>query len=661
MKKNWILFALICGTAYIWMFYTQAQERRDYDARVAKYKLELAAYEEYRAKQEETNRLLLETARAGSADRLTTEALARLATLAPQVAEAEVPSVSSADVRSLLRSVDLATSHTIETDLYRVVFSEFGGKPIEWQIKSSEYVSNPATTREGVEKQYVNLIPQLGDRFVREFPLELSGATARDFNNQIWSWESTESDNTIAVILRSPPVNNMTATKRLLFRKDSYVVDMDVVFENGPETRKRMGRDNLGFGIGWQGGFGDPDMHDRAHGAVTAVLASKGSIYTRSVSRETTSDEFRGAIDWAGQEKKFFAATIIPSIDNPVSVVRTSFDRARNDDVRYQQKGMNLPLSVDLFHEAREIAPGETITLKYQLYVGPKNLEALSSKALVPVAGTLALSHLLFHNIPLGLDSLRFLSIWMLRLMRWLHDTVGAWGWAIILTTVVVRIIIYPLTHWAIKNQARTMIEQQKIRPEMEQIRKKFKGDPMKQNQAIMQLYRDHGVNPLGFMRGCVPMLLQMPVFLALYVVFAESVELRGKSFLWMNDLSAPDALIHWGVALPLIGASFNLLPILMGITNFIQMKIMQMPAQDEMQQKIQTQMMYMMPIIFTFFLYHLPSGLILYWIVSNCISILQSLLTKRIIASHMAAHEAAQKTNGAGADKKMREEPART
>jgi YidC/Oxa1 family membrane protein insertase len=130
-----------------------------------------------------------------------------------------------------------------------------------------------------------------------------------------------------------------------------------------------------------------------------------------------------------------------------------------------------------------------------------------------------------------------------------------------------------------------------------------------------------------------------MPVFLALYVVFEQSVELRAQAFLWMKDLSAPDALFTWGFTIPIIGPSFNLLPILMAATNVIQMMIMKTPSTDEMQERIQKQMMIMMPIMLLIFLYQLPSGLILYWTVSNVISIGQSYMTKRIIQKHMDEH----------------------
>lgn len=654
MKKNWLLFFAICGLTYVWLFYTQYQNQQAQEAAMAQYELELAAWQKAQEEQE----LLRE------------EGLKQLEDMTRQVeagtAEGEagtsgVPRLETAqrELQEKLLTVAEAPTVEVETDLYRVVFTELGARPIDWEIKSSEYVRNVSEVGEDGEVS-VFLVPQISGSADREFPFQLVGDTARDFNKKLFTSQREELDGATRLRFTSDPIHGLVAKKEFTFHHDSYVVDLVLTFENGPETGKSLGF-RQGFGTGWQGGFGPPHASDRVHGyGENTIISVDGDLKTRKLDRKDAPDIFRNdAIEWAGQEKKFFVSLIIPDPVNPVTEVRTRFE-TRNDADEYRQlKRGNIPLSLDLLHDPIKIEPNETIKLKYQVYAGPKNRETLASKMFQLGEGVQSPSALVFHNVPLGMDFLRPLCLGLLWLMKKLHDLIGVWGFAIIATTIIVRILIYPLTHWAIKNQARTMIEQQKIRPEMEAITKKYKNDPMKRNQATMQLYRDHNVSPFGMLRGCVPMLLQMPVFLALYVLFEQSVELRGQSFLWIDDLAQPDKLVTWNTSIILIGTSFNLLPLLMGATNFFQMRIMRMPATDPTQEKIQKQMATMMPIMFVFFLYSLPAGLILYWIVSNCISILQSLLTKRIIASHMKAHEAekaAAQASAQGGEQKIRE-----
>ena len=650
MTRNWIIFIIICVVTYVWMFTSQMQEVREYEAARDAWEQaqEARAAEEERTEREEEEEL----------ERLRQELAEQLGQELPEGTEAlreaarDRPEVRDRVGRFL--TVHDAEQVEIDTDLYHVVFSELGARPIQWDIKSSEFVTNLEETEEGTHLTSVPMIPATGDPRRREYPLEFNGSVVRDFNAELFESEVTSVEGGTRVVFTSAPIlEDLVAEKEFFFRDHDYVIDMTIRLINGPETPKRIGRlHDRGFGIGWQGGFGEPQVTGRFAGQVSALIAQEGSIRTRRVDPGNDSSmTIPGPVDWAGHEKKYFTALLIPPQDQAVDSVEVSY-KPRNHDSAYDERGVQAPISVEMFHPWRDLETNETLELNYQLYVGPKNRDSLNSPSFQLAAGMTEPGSLVFNRIPLGLDriGLRPICLGLLTMLNWLYSHLGIWGLAIIATTIVVRTLIYPLTHWAIKNQARTMIEQQRIRPEMEKLQKKFKGDPMKRNQAIMQLYRDHNVNPLGFLRGCFPILLQMPVFLALFVVFEQSVELRGQSFLWIPDLSGPDRLWDWGINLPIFGSSLNLLPLLMGLTNYLQMRIMQMPATDEMQQRIQKQMIILMPIVIVVFLYQLPAGLILYWTVSNVISIGQSYMTKRIIASHMAAHEATKPEESAPA-----------
>ncbi|MFA7369345.1 MAG: membrane protein insertase YidC, partial [Kiritimatiellales bacterium] len=199
--------------------------------------------------------------------------------------------------------------------------------------------------------------------------------------------------------------------------------------------------------------------------------------------------------------------------------------------------------------------------------------------------------------------------------LKGLEKVVRNYGVAIMLLTVIVRVIFWPITH----KGTESMRKMQALQPQLKEIREKFKDNPQRMQQETMQFYKDNKVNPLG---GCLPMLIQIPVFIALFVVLRSAVELRFSKFLWVRDLSEPENL--FAGMLP-FGLPLNILPILMAATMVWQQK-MTPSAGDPQQQKM---MAIMMPIMMLFFFYTMPSGLVLYWTTSNLIMIVQMLIKK--------------------------------
>ncbi|MEF3191506.1 MAG: membrane protein insertase YidC [Campylobacterales bacterium] len=184
--------------------------------------------------------------------------------------------------------------------------------------------------------------------------------------------------------------------------------------------------------------------------------------------------------------------------------------------------------------------------------------------------------------------------------LAWIEREVGNWGWAIVVMTIIIRLVLFPLTY-------RGMVSMSKIKelaPKLQEIREKYKGDPQKLNIHVMELYQKHKVNPLG---GCLPILLQIPIFFAIYRVLLNAIELKGAPWIfWIDDLSAMDP--------------YFILPILMGLTMYIQQKITPTSFTDPMQEKV----FMWLPVIFTFFFVTFPAGLTLYWFVNNLFSIVQ-------------------------------------
>jgi YidC/Oxa1 family membrane protein insertase len=278
---------------------------------------------------------------------------------------------------------------------------------------------------------------------------------------------------------------------------------------------------------------------------------------------------FTGDLKWIAQEDKYFCAAIIPA--GPVASARAWIHKDKPLIAFQGKPGVN----------------------KFYLYAGPKVQERLQQVGLQDI-------------IDFGFFSIIARPLFWI--LKFFNGFLGNYGWSIILLTIVVRIPFIPLVN---KGQS-SMRKLQAIQPKMNEIKEKYKKDPQKMQQEMMELYKKHKVNPIG---GCLPMIIQIPVFFALYKVLLVAIELRGAPFmLWITDLSAKDP--------------YYILPVVMGLTMLIQQK-MTPSGMDPKQQK----MMMLMPIVFTFMFLNFASGLVLYWLVNNLLSIIQQFYINKKIA----------------------------
>jgi YidC/Oxa1 family membrane protein insertase len=255
---------------------------------------------------------------------------------------------------------------------------------------------------------------------------------------------------------------------------------------------------------------------------------------------------------------------------------------------------------VGLLSPEFKLAAGEELEQKFHIYLGPQELKTI--KAIKPE-----------WQAVIYYGKFDFIAQILLQLLEALFKLVHNWGWAIIVLSLIIYIVLFPLT----LKQMKSMKEMQHIQPQVEQLRVLYKDNPQRLNKEIMELYRQHKVNPLG---GCLPMVLQIPIFFALYQVLSRSIALKGADFLWIKDLSEPDRLLKFPVELPLVGQYFNLLPVLMAIGMFIQQKssMGKMSGSSAEQQKM---MLIVMPIMFGFIFYNMPAGLVLYWFVNSALA----------------------------------------
>jgi YidC/Oxa1 family membrane protein insertase len=242
------------------------------------------------------------------------------------------------------------------------------------------------------------------------------------------------------------------------------------------------------------------------------------------------------------------------------------------------------------------VAAGQTKTVSAKLYVGPKDLEQLEAAA-PGLDKSLDLSWVWWIGLPLY------------KLMQFFFSFLGNWGLAIILVTIVIKTLLYPLS----AAQYRSMANMRKLQPKMQRLKERYGDDKQRMQQEMMKMYKEEGANPFG---GCLPMLLQFPIFIALYYVLFEAVELRHAPFFgWIQDLSVADP--------------YFVLPLLMGGSMWLMQRLQpKSPTMDQMQQKI----MSYLPIVFTVFMLFFPAGLVLYWLCNNLISVAQQqYVTKKV------------------------------
>ena len=370
--------------------------------------------------------------------------------------------------------------------------------------------------------------------------------------------------------------------KRLTFRGNRYRVEVALIVRNlsGAELAVQP---RLAWGPGLRNSL---DTKNSTLQPPTFWL--DGNRVQEEVAKLNGEKTFEGGLSWAALQDSYFAAAVLP----------------KEKGLRaYAMKGEQDQPIVGVIASKQTLQPGAQTALAAEVFAGPKDLDVLKG------AG-----QELDKLVDLGWFDI--LARPALYLMKFLYGFTGNYGIAIIIVTVLQKVAFYPLTMKSLKS----MQAMQAIQPKVQALQERYKNNPQKKQEETMALYRKHGVNPMG---GCLPMLVQIPIFIALYNALSSSVEMWQASFLWIQDLTQPDSLFKlqlWGGEYYNAG---NILGLLMGVSMWVQQK-MSPPAGDPRQAQM---MLWMMPIIFTWMFWSFPSGLVLYWLVNNILQIGQQWL----------------------------------
>lgn len=388
----------------------------------------------------------------------------------------------------------------------------------------------------------------------------------------------------------------------------AYLMDFDLQIENTTTAALNLNQWSLFLGESsplyeaeWpqQTGFfwrEDGEIHFTDGGTF------KGGWFSAAKSIVNSPEE---TIEFAGVTNQFFATVMRPKEKTPTNMWAKSSQVMLPGGAKAHtsvRAGLRLP--------SGELKPAELKSFQYRIFIGPKHnilLRKMDKNWGEGWGDVMQYGWFWFVSRPLN---------FLLNTYHgWLDGIARKWSWglAIILLTITVRFVIWPLH----AKSTHTMKRMAKLKPEMDKLKEKYPDDPNKLNTEMMGLYRKFGINPLG---GCLPMFIQIPIFFGFYRMLQYAVELRGQGFLWVNDLSQPDTLGH------VAGIPINLLPVVMAITSFLQIKMTPMTG-DKMQQRI----IMFMPFMFFFFCYNFASALALYWTTQNIFSIGQTWLMSKV------------------------------
>lgn len=309
-----------------------------------------------------------------------------------------------------------------------------------------------------------------------------------------------------------------------------------------------------------------------------------------------------GQINWVGVTSQYYSTLLTPLGDVASEALARRFLVPVADWESSGRVGAGVvPFAIDgaLRFPASVLEPGKEVIRKFSVYAGPREFDMLKELG----AGQEQL---------LDFGMFGFVSKILLASMLWLHGILGSYAGAIIVLTLVIKSLLWPLQN----KSTESMKKMQALQPKMTVLKEKYSDDPQRMNQELMALYKKHGVNPMA---GCLPMFVQIPIFFGFYNMLGKAVELRNSPFLWVHDLSQPDTVAIFA------GYPVNVLPLIMAVTMFLQMQLSPKTG-DPMQQRL----FMFMPLIFVMFCYNQASGLALYWTVQNIFTIAQLLITNR-------------------------------
>jgi YidC/Oxa1 family membrane protein insertase len=496
---------------------------------------------------------------------------------------AEDKDVKVLDIKPSMEEVEITTpvrqarTITVSTPLYVAGFTENGGTLKTFELKDYKEALAPEAQMKEVIKLPDQEMGTLSVSFVNERVKGLKGAVF-EADTESEFIDVTRGGQHLSFAWTTP--DGITIIKTYTFSPETYEMGLEIRIRN-----RSLGAINDNLTLSLRNGWDEAGRSRYAFSGPAALI--DGELQEIKVDKIAKQDKYTGRISWVAHEDQYFVSAIMPK--------------------EASEAGMKLAvpeevLETSYIDPSGAVAAGTERAYQYRVYFGPKSIKALGHVG----AGLAKVVDFGFFDI---------IAKPLLHAMNFLYRFIPNYGIVIIIITIIVKILFWPLSN----KSYQSMSQMKKLQPKMAEIRAKYKDDKKMMNQELMNLYKLYKINPLG---GCLPMILQIPVFFAFYKMLYQAIELRhAPFFLWINDLAAPDRLFSFNFKIPLMAAPYGIpvLTLIMGASMFLQQK-MSPPPGDPTQAK----MMMFMPIFFTFIFINFPSGLVLYWLVNNILSIVQ-------------------------------------
>lgn len=497
---------------------------------------------------------------------------------------------------SLPQTQEKADTIWIETDKYICGITEEGGRIITCKVKEFKYY------RKDIEGENIELC----------YDSERGGANLtindQNYDKMIFKTEYGQKQikvsDTKTIRFVHDDKKNAAIIKEFKFTKDSYTIGYSIYSEE---------LDGKSIRCGWFAGITESELREDEKSLQydpTQVHVYDGKNVEHIIMKKRGKDEQTGFFNWISITSKYFLIAMIPEEIKDADIVLEGFYIKDTSEYEKKKEVINYKIEIKRFATGKRES--------YLLYMGPSKINEL-------------------RKLDIGLQKVLFKGYrWFLWADKWfpalceavlwllieLQKGVKDYGIVIIILTIILKIVTNPLTISSMKS----MEKMKEIQPKINKIREKYKSNTQQMNQKIMEFYREEGINPMGGMSGCLPMVLQMPIMISLFIVLRKAIELRGQGTVlvpWIDDLSQAEVLFPIGINIPFYGSNFALLPVIMAILMFYQQK---MTIKDPNQKM----MIYMMPIMMLVLFNNFPSGLGLYFTFSTALQLLQQIQMER-------------------------------
>ncbi len=494
----------------------------------------------------------------------------------PQATAPQAAPATGADVPAGAPATAKGETIAVTTDLLKVEVNTAGGELTRVELlkhRDAKDDSKPVVLLEsGAGRTYVGQSGLIGGNYPNHRTIFTARAGKR----------ALESDDKLELVLDAE-LDGVKLTKTFVFQRGQYEIGLKHEVANGgaaaisPSVYVQLVRDNSAL-------EGDSKFYSTFTGPAVYTDAEKfRKVSFEDIDKNKNPKPAQTADGWIAMVQHYFVSAYAPLGKGEHELF------TRKIDQNLYAVGAIVPLG--------SVAPGATAAAEGKLFTGPQESEPLEKFAAD-------------FDLVKDYGWLTIIAKPIFWLMHQIHKVIGNWGWTIIVLTIIIKLAFFPLSAASYRSMAKMKL----VTPKMTSIRERFKDDPQKMNAAMMELYKTEKINPLG---GCLPIVVQIPVFISLYWVLLASVEMRHAPWLgWIHDLAAPDTLFG---TVPGVDMPVGLLPIIMAVSMYVQTKLNPTPPDP-----VQAKVMLFMPLIFSFMFFFFPSGLVLYWVVNNVLSIAQ-------------------------------------